>query len=97
MAKNLIIEGLKDAVRHARGAKSETKTRTVLVDNPLDVKAIRLKLNLSQSAFAVKFGFPTSTVRNWEQGRRQPVGAHRNLLRIIDAMPDRVEQILRAA
>lgn len=98
MAKNLIIDGLKDAVRHARGSnKSRVSSRVVYVDHPLDVKAIRIKLNLSQAQFAMKFGFSLSAVRNWEQGRRQPVGVHKNLLKLIEAMPEQVEEILSAA
>ena len=94
MAKNLIIEGLKDAVRHARGSNKHGASRVVFVEHPLDVKAIRLSLGLTQASFAAKFGFSLSAVRNWEQGRRQPVGVHKNLLKLIEAMPKEVEKIL---
>lgn len=98
MAKNLIIDGLKDAVRHARGSnRSGVSSRVVYVDHPLDVKGIRKKLKLSQVQFAHKFGFSLAAVRNWEQGRRHPVGAHKILLKLIEAMPDRVEEVLKAA
>lgn len=97
MAKNLIIEGLKDAVRHARGDKSRGSSFTVYVDHPLDVKAIRARLRVTQEQFARKFGFSISAVRNWEQGRRNPSGVHKNLLKLIEAMPNEVEAILSAA
>lgn len=97
MAKNLIIEGLKDAVRHSRGIRTQGSSRTVYVEHPLDVRSIRLKLELTQMQFAFKFGFSLAAVRNWEQGRRQPVGVHKNLLKLIDAMPSQVEAILSAA
>jgi DNA-binding transcriptional regulator YiaG len=37
-----------------------------------DIKAIRQKLGLSQSAFANRFGFSVRTVQQWEQGRSVP-------------------------
>jgi putative transcriptional regulator len=94
MAKNLIIEGLKDAVRHARGDRSRGKTYTVYVDHPLDVKAIRTRMGLTQVQFAVKYGFSLSSVRNWEQNRRHPMGAFQNLLKLIDQIPEQVELVL---
>lgn len=97
MAKNLIIEGLKDAVRQARGEKVSRSSRVVYVDCPLDVRAIRNRLELTQIQFALKFGFSISAVRNWEQRRRNPTGVHKNLLKLIEAMPERVEEILSAA
>lgn len=95
-AKNLIIEGLKDAVRHARGTKSRTKSYTVFVEHPLDVRAIRRRQNLTQSQFANKFGFSLAAVQNWEQGRRHPAGVNKNLLKLIDRIPDQVEAVLAA-
>ncbi|MBM3534985.1 MAG: helix-turn-helix domain-containing protein [Alphaproteobacteria bacterium] len=50
---------------------------------PVDVKAARKKLGLSQSRFAATFGCPLKTVQKWEQGERQPTGAARVLLRAI--------------
>ena len=97
MAKSLIIEGLKDAVRHARGdEKSHSTSRSVRVDPILNVRAIRLKLNLSQAEFARRFGFSAATVRNWEQGRRRPAGVNDKFLRVIDAIPGEVQKILAA-
>jgi putative transcriptional regulator len=94
MAKSLLIEGLKDAVRHARGDKSRSSSYTVYVDHPLDVRAIRTKLGLTQTEFARKYGFNIHSLRNWEQGKRSPVGAFQNLLKLIDAMPEDVERVL---
>jgi len=98
MAKSLIVEGLKDAVRHARdGGRHTPGGRVLLVEHPLDVRAIRMELGLTQEQFASKFCFSLSTIRNWEQRRRQPVGAQKSLLKLIRAMPDEVEKILQAA
>ena len=59
-----------------------------------DVAAIRKRLGLSQDRFAKKFGLSPATVRDWEQGRRQPDAPARNFLRVIDYAPETVERAL---
>lgn len=36
------------------------------------LKKIRKETGLSQSKFAAKFGIPTRTLQEWEQGRKNP-------------------------
>ncbi len=62
----------------------------------VDVRAIRGGTGLSQPAFARRFGFSTSSVREWEQGRRQPEAAARVLLLVIAARPEVVDEVLAA-
>ncbi len=62
-----------------------------LVPDHIDVAAIRQKLGLSQDEFALRFGLDVATIRNWEQGRHQPDGASRVLLRVIERHPAAVE------
>src|SRR5438105_15624625 len=47
---------------------------------PQDIRAIRIGLEKSQAEFARMIGVSVSTLRNWEQGRRQPEGPARALL-----------------
>jgi putative transcriptional regulator len=61
---------------------------------PLDVKAIRKGLELTQQQFAQEFGLELRTVQDWEQGRVLPTGAARTLLRIIERDPDAVRRAL---
>ncbi len=63
----------------------------------VDVRAIRAGLGLSQAAFARRFGFSPATIREWEQGRRQPEAAARVLLLVIASKPDVVDEVLAAA
>ena len=63
----------------------------------VDVRAIRTGLGLSQADFAKRFGFTTSAVREWEQGRRQPEAAARVLLLVIASKPEVVDEVLAAA
>jgi putative transcriptional regulator len=48
----------------------------------------RNKLGLSREKFASVLGVSTRTLEAWEQGRRQPTGAARSLLRIALKRPE---------
>ncbi|MGJ8514831.1 helix-turn-helix domain-containing protein [Carnimonas bestiolae] len=50
----------------------------------LQVKNIRLKAGLTQQQFAELIDVRIGTLRNWEQGRREPTGPARSLIRAID-------------
>jgi putative transcriptional regulator len=54
-------------------------------------------MGLSQSQFAAKFGFPPSTLKNWEQGRARPDASTRVLLAVIAKHPEAVEDVLEKA
>lgn len=60
----------------------------------VSTKDIRTRLKLSQSDFALRFGFELDTVQNWDQGRNQPDAAARILLALIDRDPALVEAVL---
>lgn len=55
-----------------------------------NVRAIRSGLSLSQREFAEKFGLSLSSVRNWEQGVREPEQPISLLLHLIEKLPDQV-------
>jgi DNA-binding transcriptional regulator YiaG len=61
----------------------------------VDVKALRARLDLSQSEFASRFGFSVRTLQDWELGRTQPAGPARAYLTVIDRLPDAVSAALR--
>ncbi len=58
----------------------------------VDVRAIRARTGLSQANFAKRFGFSTSAVREWEQGRREPEAAARVLLLVVASKPEVVDE-----
>jgi len=64
-------------------------SRVFNFENP-DVKAIRKKYGLSQNKFAKLLGISASTLRNWEQGRRNPEGPARILLSVADKHPEAI-------
>ena len=64
-------------------------SRVFNFENP-DVKAIREKYGLSQNKFAKLLGISASTLRNWEQGRRNPEGPARILLSVAAKHPEAI-------
>jgi putative transcriptional regulator len=65
-----LIASMEQAAAHAGGRKV-TGMRLTKVAIP-DVKAIRRSLRMSQQRFAAAYRIPLPTLKNWEQGRRQP-------------------------
>jgi len=66
------------------------------VPDTVDVAAIRKSLGLSQRGFAAQFGFPVTTIRDYEQGRHAPDSSTRAYLRVIEREPDAVIRALSA-
>ncbi len=48
---------------------------------------------LSQAQFAVLLGVSVRTLQDWEQGRREPTGAARTLIRIATLHPEALRDI----
>jgi putative transcriptional regulator len=88
-----IIESMKEAVAISRGELSKYAYQ-VHIPEKIDVKAIRQQMGLSQPAFANRFGLSLYTLRNWEQGKRQPDPAARAYLKVIEKAPDIVSKVL---
>ena len=42
---------------------------------PVDLKAVRARLRLSQAQFAARYGFNVRTLQDWESNRVQPPSA----------------------
>ena len=50
----------------------------------LRIQLIRKGLSLSQAEFAAQFHIPLATLKDWEQGRRQPEAAAWAYLQVIE-------------
>ena len=66
--------------------KGKGKSNTMYL--PPNVKKIRKKMGLSQSAFAGLLGVSVRTLQEWEQGRRNPKGPAQALLRVASKHPE---------
>ena len=83
-----LLDSVRDAGAYLKG-KRKVVARTDRV-SPQSVVAIRAKLKLSQTQFARAFGISLDTLQNWEQGRRQPTGPAKVLLRVAQRHPEAV-------
>lgn len=87
-----LIKSMGEAREHAEGKR--TGVRVHVVEVP-DVRAIRRKLRMSQSEFAEKYRIPLSTLKNWEQGRRQPDAPAAAYLHAIARRPNEISEALK--
>jgi putative transcriptional regulator len=86
-----LCQSIKQAGEIRRGTRKPS--RVFRYTEP-DVKAIRERLGLTQSRFAALMGVSGRTLQNWEQGRRQPDGPAKALLRVVEREPQAVLQAL---
>lgn len=77
---------LLESVRQMKAGKA-AKTTVVQLTPAADARA---KVGVSQVAFASLLGVSVRTLQDWEQGRREPSGAARTLLRIAAQSPEAV-------
>ena len=85
------------SIDQARAIRAgQRKPSRVMMFDPLEVKAIRKRLHVSQTQFAHLIGVSAATLRNWEQGRTYPDGAARALLKVAAHRPEAVLETLRA-
>ncbi len=89
-----LLKGAKEALAYAKGNKKRAQTHHVKIPKKVDVSTIRDKLHMSQNTFAKSFGFSIRTIEKWEQGIRQPAGAARAYLIVIDRNPEMVQAAL---
>src|SRR5213596_2215996 len=93
-AAGSILRGMEEALAHHRG-EIQLRTTTYTIPDPVDVRAVREGLELSQSQFAARYGFNPRTLQEWEQGRSKPDSAVRAYLKVIENDPKAVERALR--
>jgi len=86
---NELMESVRQGGAILRGEAEPSRSFEIAGDAP-DAAAVREKLGLSQTKMAAMMGISVSTLRNWEQGRRQPEGPARTLLRVAAKHPEAV-------
>jgi putative transcriptional regulator len=85
-----LIESMKLVLAHERG-KIELEQ---VWPKPVDVKAIRKRVKMSQAEFSRAYGIGKRALQEWEQGGRQPDSAARAYLTVIAKKPDVVRRAL---
>jgi putative transcriptional regulator len=74
-----LLEGVKQGREYLQGRR---KPARVFRFQPVDLRRMRKQAKLSQDRFAELLGISPATLRNWEQGRREPEGPARRLLQV---------------
>ena len=82
-----LIDAVMEADEILRGVRKPSREFRV---DATSIKALRARLELSQAKFAALLDIDLGTLRNWEQGRREPTGPAKALLRAIRNDPEAV-------
>ena len=79
-----------DLLASVRQMKAGKAARVSIVEVSAATEA-RNRVGMSQSEFAKLLGVSVRTLQDWEQGRREPSGAAKTLLRIASQNPEAVK------
>src|ERR1051325_8092531 len=85
-----LIEGMKLVLAHQRGGIELEQ----VWPKPIDVKAIRKRVKMSQAEFSRAYRISKRALQEWEQGGRQPDSAARAYLTVIAKEPVVVRRAL---
>jgi|SRR5580700_8976187 putative transcriptional regulator len=85
-----LIEDMKTVRAHQRG----TVDLEQVWPKPVDVKAVRKRVKMSQAEFSRAYGISKRALQEWEQGGRQPDSAARAYLTVIAKEPAVVRRAL---
>ncbi len=75
-----LLQSVREMKSGRRGRVRKVKVSAIV--------AARTTIGLSQAQFAKLLGVSVRTLQDWEQGRRQPSGAAKTLIRIAAERPD---------
>jgi putative transcriptional regulator len=75
-----VLDGVRE-IKAGGGKRTKVVAKSQVV-------RVRLKSGLSQAQFAAALGVSKRTLEQWEQGRRQPSGAAKQLLKIAERHPE---------
>jgi putative transcriptional regulator len=75
-----VLDGVRE-IKAGGGKRTEVVAKSQVV-------RVRLKSGLSQAQFAAALGVSKRTLEQWEQGRREPSGAAKQLLKIVERHPE---------
>lgn len=85
-AKRNLAAELLQSVREMKAGKVAVVTSPVI--------EARKKTGLSQSQFAALIGVSVRTLQNWEQGRKQPSGAAKTLIKVAERHPEVLQELV---
>ena len=80
---------LLESVKQMRRGRAARVTKVKLPE----AAEARAVMGLSQQEFAILLGVSARTLQDWEQGRREPTGAAKTLLRVAVAHPEVLREL----
>jgi putative transcriptional regulator len=80
-----VLDGVRE-IKAGRGKRFKVEARSPIL-------RVRLKSGLTQAQFALLLGVSRRTLEQWEQGRRQPSGAAKALIRVAELHPEVLREI----
>ena len=80
-----VLDGVRE-IKAGRGKRSKVEPRSTILRT-------RLKSGLTQAQFAVLLGVSKRTLEQWEQGRREPSGAAKTLIRVAELHPEILREV----
>jgi putative transcriptional regulator len=80
-----VLEGVRE-IKAGRGRRTQVEPRSPVV-------RARLRSGLTQAKFASVLGVSKRTLEQWEQGRREPSGAAKTLIRVAELHPEVLREI----
>jgi putative transcriptional regulator len=89
-----LLKGVREMQAIRAGKLKPARVTKLTREHP---RVVRTQLGMTQEQFAEMLGVPVGTLRNWEQGIRQPGGAAKTLLRVAAKHPKAVLDALAAA
>ncbi|TAJ96028.1 MAG: helix-turn-helix domain-containing protein [Gammaproteobacteria bacterium] len=75
-----VLDGVRE-IKAGGGKRTKVETKSQVI-------RVRLQSGLSQAQFAAALGVSKRTLEQWEQGRREPTGAAKQLLKIAERHPE---------
>ncbi len=89
-----LVESMTQMGEIVRGERAASREFHI---DAIAIKKLRASVGLSQPKFAALLHVDVGTLRNWEQGRREPTGPARALLTAIRRDPEHVLKALASA
>lgn len=83
-AKRDVWQEVLDGVREIKAGGG----KRVVAEPRSSIARARLKSGLTQAQFASLLGVSKRTLEQWEQGRREPSGAAKTLIRVAELYPE---------
>ena len=80
-----VLDGVRE-IKAGRGKRFKVEPRSLIL-------RARLKAGLTQVQFALLLGVSRRTLEQWEQGRREPSGAAKTLIRVAERYPEVLREI----